>query len=310
VQFGGLLEFRYPFEPGFPHKGFSLLCGHCSMGFMVMGLFFLLRGWKRWACLAGGFLFGLLQGVGRMVQGTHFPSDALLGATVMFALAAALSPVATWQPQSVPEGHHLWRVAGATTVLIVLIVASFLFSIGLREEKTDVWLDSGQPVPTADRTVHPWPVRRGAAGPARVLIAVEVGDITLEFGRQPGPMVIRARVTGFAFPGSSSEVTVRDQGRRAAVAYNQRLRGLFMEKHGRFDVSLRPDVLAELEARTGDGEIILASSLLARPLVINGTFQLSDPTGQLRPVPGGYSSSGVGAPITLILEAQRVLVRP
>jgi lipid A 4'-phosphatase len=77
VQFGGLLEFRRPFEPGFPHKGFSLLCGHCSMGFMFLGLFFLRLGWKRWTCLTGGFPLGLLQGAVRMVQGAHFPSAAV-----------------------------------------------------------------------------------------------------------------------------------------------------------------------------------------------------------------------------------------
>ena len=94
LEFGGLLQFRHPFEPGLPHKGFSFLCGHCSMGFLFMGLFFLLRGWKRWACLLAGFLFGTMQGIGRMVQGAHFASDALLSASVMFTLTAALSPVA------------------------------------------------------------------------------------------------------------------------------------------------------------------------------------------------------------------------
>ena len=310
LQFGGLLEFRYPFEPGFAHKGFSFLCGHCSMGFMFMGLYFLLRGWRRWACLVGGFFFGLLQGVGRMVQGSHFASDALLGATVMFTLAAALSPVAAWKPQTVAERRHRWRIAAATSVLIVLIVASFLFSIGIREEDVHVWLEPGQATPAADVKAHAWPSRRGAPAPTRVVIAVEVGDVALEFGRGPQPMVIRSRVTGFAFPGSSSETTIRNLRPGAGVSYHEALRGLFVEKHGRFTVSLREDLEASLEVRTRDGQIILASPLPARPLVVTGSFELSDPAGLLkRTGVGRLASLGEGEPISLTLEAQKVVVQ-
>ena len=310
LEFGGLLPFRYPFQPGLPHKGFSFLCGHCSMGFMFMGLFFLVRGWKRWVCLIGGFLFGLLQGVGRMVQGSHFASDALLGATVMFTLAAALSPVAAWKPQTVAERRHRWRIAAATSVLIVLIVASFLFSIGMREEDVHVWLEPGQATPAADVTAHAWPSRRGAPAPTRVVIAVEVGDVALEFGRGPQPMVIRSRVTGFAFPGSSSETTIRNLRPGAGVSYHESLRGLFVEKHGRFTVSLREDLEASLEVRTRDGQIILASPLPARPLVVTGSFELSDPAGLLkRTGVGRLASLGEGEPISLTLEAQKVVVQ-
>jgi lipid A 4'-phosphatase len=311
LQFGGLLEFRHPFEPGFAHKGFSFLCGHCSMGFMFMGLFFLLRGWRRWACLVGGFLFGLLQGVGRIVQGSHFASDALLGATLMFTLAAALSPVAAWKPQTVAQRRYRWRIAAATSVLIVLIVASFLFSIGMREENVHVWLEPGQATPAGDVTAHAWPSGRGAQSPTRVVIAVEVGDIALEFGRGPQPLVIRSRVIGFAFPGSSSEITVGDLRPGAGVSYHEALRGLFVEKHGRFTVSLREDSAATLEVKTGDGQIILAGPPPARPLVVSGSFELSDAPGLFkRAGVGRFASVGSGEPISLTLEAQKVVVQP
>jgi lipid A 4'-phosphatase len=310
VQFGGLLEFRHPFEPGFAHKGFSFLCGHCSMGFMFMGLFFLLRGWGRWAWSLGGFLFGLLQGVGRMVQGSHFASDALLGATVMFTLAAALSPVAAWQPQAVAQKRKRWRIAAATGVLIVLIVVSFLFSIGMRDEDVHVWLAPGQTTPAANVTLHVWPSHGGAPTPTPVAIAVEVGDIALAFGRGPQPMVIRSRVTGFAFPGSSSEITVRNVGPGRGVSYHESLRGLFMEKQGQFTVNLREDLSASVDVRTRDGQIVL-DGLPTRPLVLTGAFELSDPGDRLaRTGPGRYTFAGEGEPIAVTLEAEKVLVRP
>jgi len=311
LEFGGLLEFRYPFQPGLAHKGFSFMCGHCSMGFMFMGLFFLLRAWKRWVCLVAGFLFGLLQGVGRMVQGAHFASDALLGASVMFTLAAALAPVAAWQPRTGAERRHRLKVAGGTALLIVLMVGGFLFSMPVREENVHVWLEPGQARTAAGETVLKWRTRRDAPNPAKVLVAVEVGDVTLEFRRQPEPMLIRSLVTGFAFPGAGSRIAVGDLEQAGGISYRQRLSGFFAEKHGKFDVSLREDLAPDVEVKTRDGQIILAGPFPARPLVVSGRFELSDPGGRLKPVGADrYVSPGNGEPITLALEAQTVLVRP
>jgi membrane-associated PAP2 superfamily phosphatase len=311
LEFGGLLPFRYPFQPGLPHKGFSFLCGHCSMGFMFMGLFFLLRGWKRWAGLLGGLLFGLLQGVGRMVQGAHFASDALLGASVMFTLAAALAPVAAWQPQTGAERRHRLKVAGATALLIVLMVGGFLFSMPVREENVHVWLEPGQARAATGEGIHLWRARRDAPNPAKVLVEVEVGDISIAFRPQLEPMLIRSRVTGFAFPGAASPIAAGYLGVGGGIFYRQRLSGLFAEKHGSFDVSLREELVTDLAVATRDGQIVLVGPFPARPLAVRGSFELSDPGGRLtRVAEGGYTCAGVGAPITLVLEAQRVLVRP
>lgn len=251
LEFRGLLEFRHPFEPGLAHKGFSFLCGHCSMGFLFMGLFFLLRGWKRWACLLAGFLFGTVQGIGRMVQGAHFASDALLGASVMFTLAAALAPVASWQPRTGAERRHRLRVAGATALLIILIVGGFLFSMPVREENVCVWLEPGKTSAAGNETVLRW--RGGRGGPSRrnVLVAVEVGDVMVEIRRQPEPLVIRSLVTGFAFPGSGSRIAVGELAHEEGISYRQSLSGFFVEKHGTFHVILRDDLAASLEVKTG-----------------------------------------------------------
>jgi hypothetical protein len=281
------------------------------MGFMFMGFFFLLRGWTRWALLAAGLGLGLLQGVGRIVQGAHFPSDALLGASVMFTLAAALSPVAGWQPKTGVERRHRLAIVGATSLLIVLMVGFFLFSIGLREEDVHVWLEPGESRPAGEATVSGWRPTRTAPEPSQVSIAVEVGNITVEFSRQAEPMLIRALVTGYAFPGSSSDVTVRESDRGAYVSYRQRLSGFFIEKHGTFVVSLRDDVGARMAISTGRGDIVVAAPRPSRPLLLLGAFTLADPAGVLRPVgPRRYLSPGSGAPIVLDLTADRVLVQP
>jgi membrane-associated PAP2 superfamily phosphatase len=311
LEFGGLLQFRHPFEPGLAHKGFSFLCGHCSMGFLFMGLFFLLRGWKRWACLLAGFLFGTVQGIGRMVQGAHFASDALLGASVMFTLAAALAPVASWQPRTGAERRHRLRVAGATALLIVLIVGGFLFSMPVREENVCVWLEPGKTSAAGNETVLRWRANRDGPSRRNVLVAVEVGDVMVEIRRQPEPLVIRSLVTGFAFPGSGSHIATGELAHEEGISYRQSLSGFFVEKHGTFHVILRDDLAASLKVKTGDGQVILVGPLPARPLAVTGNFDLSDPSRLLRPAGvGWYTSPGEGTPIALTLEAEKVLVRP
>lgn len=311
LEFGGLLEFRRPFEPGLPHKGFSFLCGHCSMGFLFMGLFFLLRGWKRWVGLLFGTLFGLLQGIGRMVQGAHFASDTLLGGTVMFSLAAALSPIAGRQPRSAAERQHRWRVAGATATLVLLMVAGFLLSMPVREENVHAWLEPGQAQPSTQAKTMRWGGRSGVPPPARVEVEVEVGDIVLALADQLGPLHVVSSVTGFAFPGSTSDIRVQEQSGGQTVLFRQALRGLFVEKHGKHRVSLRGDLACSLRLVTHDGQITLVGPFPDRPWLVTGSFRLSDPQAFLQLVrPSTWVRDGSGPPIRLELEAQKVAVRP
>jgi membrane-associated PAP2 superfamily phosphatase len=311
VQFGGLLEFRRPFQPGLPHKGFSFMCGHCSMGFMFMGFFFLLRGWKRWACLAGGFLFGTVQGIGRMAQGAHFASDALLSGTAMFTLAAALSPLAASRLRTVATMRHGWRIAAATGFLIVLMVGGFLLSMPVREENVHVWLEAGRARPSRTEKVLKWGARRGGPPPAEIMIEVEVGDIVLELARQPEPVAIRSLITGFAFPGAGSDIDVKELDGGRTVSYRQSLSGLFMEKHGTFRVTLREDLTTKLRLATRDGDIVLAGSFAGRPLAVSGRFRLLDAAAGLQAAGAArYTRPGDGPPVILQLEAQKVLVQP
>jgi membrane-associated PAP2 superfamily phosphatase len=90
VHFGGVQQFLRPFERGIPFHGASFMSGHAAMAFLVMVLFFVLKGWRRWAALFGGLAFGLFVGSTRVAQGDHFPSDVLLAGALDFTLAAAL----------------------------------------------------------------------------------------------------------------------------------------------------------------------------------------------------------------------------
>ncbi len=288
LEFGGLLEFHRPFQLGTPAKGFSFLCGHCSMGLLFLAFFFLLRGRKRWLALAGALLLGLVQGIGRTLQGAHFPSDALLGATVMFTLAAALSPVARPTPGPSLARRSPWTVAAVTAAVVALLVVGFLFSTPVSEEAGAAWLRPGQALaPRAGETVLRWPA---SPEPVEVKVEIERGDIVLDRVQGGAPLEIRSSVRGFGLPGAESRFLPEGADRGGPVSFRQRLSGTFWEIDARFEVRVAEDVAATLRMTTRDGGISLP-----------GGFR---PAG-----PGEWSREGGGPPLRVLASADRVIVR-
>lgn len=308
VTFGGLLEFRRPFELGWTQKGFSFLCGHCSMGFMLMGVFFIVRRWTRWLWLVGGFALGLVQGLGRMLQGAHFASDAVLGGTVMFTLAAALSPLASIRP-SVPAGFRpWWHAAGPTAGLIVLILSGFLLSVPVRDESHDVWLYAGQVSAVTTERSHLW-LGPGRDPPAAIRLDLEVGDVYVEVKEQSEALRIDTLVTGFGFPGAGRSITIEETDVPRTVVFRLRLDGLFAERHGTVRTSAGASISTAIEISTRDGEVVLVGSFGGRPLVIDGRFELDDPAGRLsRSLAGKLTLAGEGAPVGLRITADKLIV--
>ena len=91
-HFGGQRDFLPVWQPG-NCRGCSFPSGHASMGFYLMAPAFLL--YRRRPRLALAFLLlgltsGGLIGLGRIVQGRHFPSDVLWSAGFVYFTGLAL----------------------------------------------------------------------------------------------------------------------------------------------------------------------------------------------------------------------------
>jgi len=91
-EFGGLWDYRHPYQPGTPGKGQAFPCGHCTMGFLFTSLFFLRRESRTIAYLGGtfGLLYGSALGAARIVQGGHYPSDVIWSLGIIFSVATIL----------------------------------------------------------------------------------------------------------------------------------------------------------------------------------------------------------------------------
>ncbi len=80
IELGGTKVFQTFTQRGEPRSGMSFPCGHCSVGFSTIALYFLMkRRRKKVAIVIGAAAtgLGLLMGVGRMADGAHFFSDVI-----------------------------------------------------------------------------------------------------------------------------------------------------------------------------------------------------------------------------------------
>lgn len=83
TEFRGQLEYQCFYEKGIRNSGKSFPCGHSSMGYYFVVLYFLARRHRkviRFSLLAGAMLYGTVIGVARMASGAHFASDVLWSA--------------------------------------------------------------------------------------------------------------------------------------------------------------------------------------------------------------------------------------
>ena len=88
VDFEGEQQFLSVWSKGVAGEGASFPSGHAAIGFYLCAPFFFLwaDGRKRLALMALtlGMSYGLLMGIGRIIQGAHFASDVLWSAGFIY----------------------------------------------------------------------------------------------------------------------------------------------------------------------------------------------------------------------------------
>ena len=133
ADFGGRWEYHQVFEPGTPGKGKSFTCGHCTMGYLFITLFYLRRKAPKIAITGGlfGLLYGSLVGICRVVQGAHFPSDVIWSLGIIFMVSdicnewlKRLKNRISFENTSHPARKKL--VHGVVYLTAILIILGFL----------------------------------------------------------------------------------------------------------------------------------------------------------------------------------------
>lgn len=229
-EFGGKWEFKEVWEPGTPGKGKSFPCGHCSMGFFFITLYYC---WKRrhkilaYASLLFSLGLGMYIGSARMAQGGHFFSDVIWsgGLTIMTAsiLFYFVLKIPEHEMQSIEEplkptpvpASPKKRLLMAIAILIALaiLIFTFLFSKPFYRE-----------------SFH-YVTRGGSFKIIKLHLDLNRGDIVVRRGSYEQAIQIKTTAQGFGFPTYQyrSELAQHTVGDTLVATYQFALKGLFNE---------------------------------------------------------------------------------
>ncbi len=229
-EFGGKWDFKEIWQPGTPGKGKSFPCGHCSMGFFFITLYYCWR--QRHKTLAFTSLIfslglGMYIGLARMAQGGHFLSDVVwaggltyLTATILFYWVLkipeheAQSPKVPAEPKPVPSSTKK-RVLMTVAILVALAILIFIFLFSkpfYRESIHQVKKDTTFKV-------------------IKLRFSLNRGDIIVRRGNFEQAIQIKTIAQGFGFPKYhyQSDLFQESIGDTLAVSYQFIMKGLFNE---------------------------------------------------------------------------------
>ena len=269
VEFGGALHYSPPPWPG--EGGGSFPCGHCSVGFLYAGGWWI---WKRqrpaWAraSLALGLVLGSALGVARMAAGAHFLSDVAWSAILALSLAHILYhhilrlsaqepviPSAALNRPVRPPGNRILTVlalSGAACVLIGLFVTPH-----------------GKPFSTrVDLALLPQPPRVLEVTARSANIDIVIGDF-----QQP-QLLVDGELHGFGLPGSRLDISTEFHAvPMPTLSYRIEERGWITDLSAAATIRVPPGELQRIVVHLKQGNIRVSDTTRNR-LVNSGTLRL------------------------------------
>ncbi|MEL7434945.1 MAG: phosphatase PAP2 family protein [Chloroflexota bacterium] len=122
--------------PVFETSGFGLPSGHTSLAVMIWGYVAL---WVRKGWVWGlAITYMILQGLGRMVAGVHYPQDVFFGALLAIITLALYYPLATQWETLWHKQPFLSQIA--ISLAIPMIITGIVLSVPLTVEQIEAYL--------------------------------------------------------------------------------------------------------------------------------------------------------------------------
>ena len=242
VEFDGNYQYEKILEIDPSSKGKSFPCGHASMGFYLMTLYFVFR--QRYALTAHrslylGILLGCLIGFARMVQGGHFASDVIWAGALTYLMAAGIfyflkmdrSLLILQEDKPLPLKRNL--------IVFILILAAIALSLLI------VMADSQELEKTyffdPDTTL------------SRIEINIERGDVELIDGDS---VRIDIDYVAHGFPWSKLKTKVKHNN--GVISLKQRESGYFSEVNQTVTITLPDGLSYDVSIKIIEGNLILA----------------------------------------------------
>lgn len=282
-QFGGNWEFKEVWQPGTPGKGKSFPCGHCSMGFFFITLYYCFKRKHKvlaYASFAFSIALGMFIGFARISQGGHFLSDGLWAWGITFITATILyyfvlkipdhqlpsaSDIAT---KSDPGSSRNKRMLAALAIIasIVILTFAFLFS-------KPFYRESFHKIPAEELS----PINQ-------LTLDLNRSDVFIHSGKFEQAIGIKTIAQGFGFPSYQyqSQLTTNLANDTLEAVYQFNLKGLFNEIDVQTIVevdSSRPVILSGV---VHDGKFFLDKNRSAKLMISRELLALTNDSSAIR----------------------------
>jgi membrane-associated PAP2 superfamily phosphatase len=252
IEFGGSWTYQPVLVKGVGGKGKSFPCGHSSMGYYLVTLYFLARRRRALAALglAAAAGYGTLLGLARMAAGGHYASDVVWSAAITGAVAWWLYYFGLRIPlrEDGAEPHPgrrrvpAWAAGAAASAAALLVLAGALLA-------TPVYLEFQ----------HSLPARGDSAAPFDLRLTAD-GNVVLVVTNLPGQrVVVSGRAHGFGLPGNRVTHALESIPGRDPETLSLRLerRGFYTEFSADALVRVASGRLRRLIAEVRGGELRL-----------------------------------------------------
>lgn len=229
-QFGGRWEFKAVWQPGTPGKGKSFPCGHCSMGFFFITLYYAFkRKHKVLACsiIAFSIALGMFIGFARISQGGHFLSDVLWswGLTLLTAtfLYYFLLKIPDYELKSgakesiMPATRSSRRRRAFVIIAIILSICIMIFTFLFSK-------------PFYQESIHEI-TGNESFEIIKLRLNIYRGDVIIYKGNFKLPVQIKTTAQGFGFPEYKYQSKLSKQFKNDTLiaSYFLNIKGLFNE---------------------------------------------------------------------------------
>jgi lipid A 4'-phosphatase len=246
VEFGGHRRFEPVLTYDASSAGKSFPSGHATMGFVLMGGYFLFYRQHRrlaWTFLAVGGVGGALLGFARMAQGGHFLSDVLWAAAICWWSSLAvfyglgLSRKALLTTVGQEENSRSWARRLGLGAATLALVAAILLGTPYREKRDYFLTQAG----SDDR-------------PIVLKLLFVTGDIHLV---QAQELRIVGEAYGHGVPtsGIKASFVERVEDGQLLVSYRERHSGWLAEAKQQLRVEIPWERVTRIELETGEADL-------------------------------------------------------
>lgn len=260
IELGGKHPFQKIYQPDFGGPGRSFPCGHCSVGFSLIIVYWSFRKRNNTIALMGlGASLGLgtLMGIGRMAAGGHFASDIAAAGLMTYWVSyltfhrllamdqAEDTSYFPWNKLSLPNFSSKGKFLGFALMTLITVVILLLAS----------------PFHSQIKLSKKFPQKI-------ILITLVQSQVELFFDNSSETnFSITGNAKGFGFPGAKTNFTCKETDEKVECQLAKA--GIITDFESSAQIHLNPKDFAAIAINNLKGEVTFGQSLPENILITN-----------------------------------------